>query len=380
METVQQIITKITQSSHPLILVAGENGDSLAAGLGLKTFLEKLEKEAAVHAATSPSPKFNFLPGLDKLVSSLDLTKNLVVDVSIKKTQIAELSYKKTDDKLSIYLRPAQGGELTPADVSFSSAQYPFDLIILIGIQSLEQLGEFYSKNTGLFFETALVNIDFRASNENYGQLNLVQLTSTSCSEIMFDLISRLEVSLIDETVATQLLTGIISETNSFQHIRTTPQTFLSASQLVGLGARQQEIVMNLYKTKSMGLLKLWGRVLSGLKQLPEANLAYFSATLADLSQAEASSEDTEYIIKEMAGQLNFAKIFLFLKEESAQEVSVYCHSVFPINLTALFGRFNPRLIDPQTIKFKINLPMAEAEAQVVKLISDEVQKLKPTA
>src|SRR3989344_5082705 len=276
METVQQIITKITQSSHPLILVAGENGDSLAAGLGLKTFLEKLEKEAAVHAATSPSPKFNFLPGLDKLVSSLDLTKNLVVDVSIKKTQIAELSYKKTDDKLSIYLRPAQGGELTPADVSFSSAQYPFDLIILIGIQSLEQLGEFYSKNTGLFFETALVNIDFRASNENYGQLNLVQLTSTSCSEIMFDLISRLEASLIDETVPTQLLTGIISETNSFQHIRTTPQTFLSASQLVGLGARQQEIVMNLYKTKSMGLLKLWGRVLSGLKQMPEAHFVYY--------------------------------------------------------------------------------------------------------
>lgn len=380
MDQLQQIIAKLTQSSHPLILVASENGDSLAAGLALKTFLGKLEKEATVHAPSLPANKFSFLPGLDKLATSLDLTKNLVIDVSIKKTQVAELSYKKTDEKLSIFLRPTPGGELTAADVNLGSSQYPYDLIILIGIQSLEQLGEFYTRNTSLFFETPLLNIDFRASNENYGQFNLVQLTSTSCSEIMFELISRLEVSLIDETVATQLLTGIISETNSFQHIRTTPQTFLSASQLVGLGARQQEIVMNLYKTKSIGLLKLWGRVLSGLKQLPESSLAYFSATRADLEQAGATSIDAEHIIKEMATQLNFAKIFLFLVEESPEQTRVYCQTNFPMNLPSLFSRFNPKSIDPQTVKFIISSSLMEAETQALQLVSTELSKLKPTA
>src|SRR5258708_38228777 len=158
--------------------------------------------------------------------------------------------------------------------------------------------------------------MDFRASNKNYGQYNLVTLSATSCSEIVLDLINKFESSLIDENIATQLLTGIIAETNSFQHVRPTPQTFLKASQLVSLGAKQQEIINNLYKTKSLRLLKLWGRVFARLKQDADLSLAYSAINVNDLERSQTGASDFEAIIKEMATQLGFAKIFLFLKEE----------------------------------------------------------------
>ena len=198
MDQIQQTINKISQSSTILIVAPGNNGDSLAASLALQAFLKKLEKEVTFLSYTEVSSRFDFLPGIVDIIRQINLTKSLVINVATKKTQMQELSYKKNPEQLSIFLKPISG-EFTPADVSFDNSNFPFDLLILIGIGSLEQLGEFYNQNAQLFFQTPILNIDFKASNENYAQLNLVDLTTTSCSEIILDLINKFEGSLIDE-------------------------------------------------------------------------------------------------------------------------------------------------------------------------------------
>jgi nanoRNase/pAp phosphatase (c-di-AMP/oligoRNAs hydrolase) len=245
-------------------------------------------------------------------------------------------------------------------------------------VPSFDLLGEFYTKHTELFFDVPLVNIDFRASNENYGQFNLVTLSATSTSEIILDLINKFEASLIDENIATQLLAGIITETNSFQHVRTTPQTFLKASQLVGLGAKQQDIINNLYKSKSLGLLKLWGRVLARLKQETELSLVYSAVNQNDIVKSQAVESDVDAIIKEMTSQLGFAKIFLFLKEENPTTSKIYLHSIIPLNLLAIFSAFNPQAMGAQTVKFTINSAVIDAEKQVVELLKNQIDRLKP--
>src|SRR5258708_915718 len=380
MDTIQQIIAKISQVSSILIISSGASGDSVAAALGLRSFLKKLEKDVVLLSEQQVSEKFNFLPEVNEIKDRIDLTKSFVIDISTKKSAVEELSYKKDAEKLSIYLKPSKG-EFSAPDVSFRSSMFPYDLVILIGVPSLEQLGELYSNHAELFFDVPLINMDFRASNENYGQYNLVTLSATSCSEIVLDLISKFESSLIDENIATQLLTGIISETNSFQHVRTTPQIFLKASQLVSLGAKQQEIINNLYKTKSLGLLKLWGRVLARLKQDADLSLAYSAINVNDLERSQTVASDVEAIIKEMAAQLGFPKIFLFLKEEPAGPTNntvAYVHSILPINLSMIFSNFSPQTTGPQTVKFLVNMPVAEAENNLVELLKNQIGKIKP--
>jgi len=374
MDPIQQIISKISQVTSILIITPGNNGDSLAAGLGLRAFLRKLEKEVTLLSYTEVTTRFDFLPESADISTQIDLTKSLVIGVSTKRVKLGELSYKKGPDQLSIFLKP-QGGEFTPQDISFNSSNFPFELIILIGVGTLEHLGEFYNRNTSLFFETAILNMDFKASNENYGQFNLVDLTATSCSEVVLDLINKFESSLIDESIATQLLAGIIAETNSFQHARTTPQTFLKASQLVTLGAKQQEIVGHLYKSKSLGLLKLWGRVLARLQQDLDNLLVYSAVNQIDLVKSDATEEDANSIIKEMVGQLTFAKVFLFLKEDDSNQTTVFCQTLIPLNLITTFAQFQPLNLNPQGVKFTIRDSVVNAERQVLELLKQEVAK-----
>ncbi|HTL39622.1 MAG TPA: DHH family phosphoesterase [Methylomirabilota bacterium] len=379
MELIPQVISKITSAKNVLIIVAGNNGDSLAAGLALQGFLKKLEKETQVLSYTPKFQNLDFLPGFSQVKEEFDAVKSFVIDVSTKQVEIDELSYKKEAEQLSIFIKPKKG-QFSQTDVTFRSSNFPFDLVILVGIDSLDRLGEIYSQNTELFFETTLLNIDFRISNENYAQLNLVQLAATSNSEIVFDLINQLEASFIDENIATQLLAGIVVETDSFQHVRTTPQTFLKASQLVGLGANQQEIISRLYKSKSLGLLKLWGRVLSKLQQESSISLVYSAVTQVDLEQAQATDQDAGHIIKEMASQLGFAKLFLFLKENSTGFTTCYLHASMPLELIKIFARFEPKAVGQQTIKFDTNFPLIEAEKQIVQLLVSEISKYKTAA
>lgn len=378
MDLIQQIISKISASQSILIIGNGSNGDSLAASLALSSFLKKLEKDAVLLIPTSTSDRFDFLPQAKDIKKDIDLTKSFVIDVATQKSQVGELSYKKESDKLSIFLKP-QTGEFTSSDISFRTSSFPYDLLLLVGIPSLEMLGEFYGKHAELFFDVPMVNIDFRGSNENYGQYNLVLLGATSCSEIVLDLINKFEASLIDVEIATQLLAGIIAETNSFQHVRTTPQTFLKASQLVSLGAKQQEIISQLYKTKSLGLLKLWGRVLARLKQETDITLVHSAVNQSDVIKSGATSQDVETIIKEMVANLGFAKIFLFMMEDAENKTTAYVHSNLALNLLSIFSQYQPQVISPQTVKFTVPLPVADAENKLLEALKTEITRLKPT-
>lgn len=374
-----QIIAKLSSANNFLILAMGNNGDSLSSALALRSFLKKLDKEAVLMSMSPVQSKFNFLPGFQEISKDIKPIRNFVIDVSTKRTGLAELSYEKENDILSIFLKPVSG-QFSPQEVTFRVSPHQYELLILVGIGSLDQLGLFYSDQTDLFFETPILNVDFKASNENFGQFNLINLAASSCSEVVFDLISKFEASLIDETIATQLLAGIIDQTNSFQHIRTTPQAFLKASQLVSLGAKQQEIIANLYKSKSLGLLKLWGRVLARLKQDQGASLVYSAVNQQDIEKAEAEEEDVNLIIREMVAQLGFAKVFLFLKEDNGFQTTAFCSSLLPLNLFNLFSQFNPQPFGQQTVKFILPFPVSEAEQASISLIKKEIARVAGVA
>lgn len=375
MNPLQAAINRLATATSVLILVPGSSGDGLAAGLALRAFLRKLDKDAVVLGLETVAEKFHFLPHVSEVLADVDLTKSFVIDVSAKRTAVSELTYKKEDDKLSIFLKPASGS-LSEQDISFRTSSFPYDLVVVLGVGSFEQLGNFYASHTDLFFETPVLNIDFRATNENYGQINLVNLSATSCSEIVLDLINEFEVSLLDDIIATQLLAGIIAETNSFQHIRTTPQTFIKASQLVSLGAKQQEIIGNLYKTKSLGLLKLWGRVLARLNQEESIGLVHSAVNTNDIIRSGANMNDVENIIKEMGAQLTFAKLFVFFAEVSPTQTSAYILSHLPFNLPEMFADLNPKPLNGQGITMTINEGLAQAEELVIGKLKAESVKL----
>ena len=67
----------------------------------------------------------------------------------------------------------------------------------------------------------------------------------------------------ITKEVATALLTAMIDSTRSFTSDSVKPHTLKTASKLMALGADRQYIIHNLYRTKTIGSLKLWGQALT---------------------------------------------------------------------------------------------------------------------
>jgi nanoRNase/pAp phosphatase (c-di-AMP/oligoRNAs hydrolase) len=315
LSTDQQIF-ELVKKNNKILIVLPQNpeADSLASALGLRLFLNKLQKDVSVVSTGGLPQSLQFLPGVDGLQSQISARKSLVVTVDTSVKKLDEISYQTSETKAQIFLK-AKDEEFTAADVSFSTEKFPVDLIFTLGVRSLEALGGLYEQNADLFFETPKVNIDNRANNEYFGQINLVDITVNSIAEILAELLQKYEQQLLDQDIATCLLLGIISATRSFQHVQTTPKAFLKASELVALGARQQEIVKNIYKTKSLPLLKLWGRALARMKILEDENAVYSVLALADFERAGAGAAELLPVLAEFIDNISGYKIIALLAE-----------------------------------------------------------------
>jgi phosphoesterase RecJ-like protein len=257
-----------------------------------------------------------FLPGAEVLQNQLSAKKSLVITVNTSVKKLDEISYQTTDLKAQIFLK-AKDQEFTAEDVSFATEKFPVDLIFSLGARSLEDLGNLYEDNTDLFFETPKINLDNRADNEYFGQINLVDITVNSTAEILAELLQKYEEQLLDQDIATCLLLGIISATRSFQHVQTTPKAFIKASELVALGARQQEIIKHIYKTKSLQLLKLWGRALARMKIFDQEKIVYSVLSSGDFEKAGATAEDLLPVLAEFIDNISGYKIIALLSEPS---------------------------------------------------------------
>ncbi|MEK7075843.1 MAG: hypothetical protein AAB948_03580, partial [Patescibacteria group bacterium] len=172
-------------------------------------------------------------------------------------------------------------------------------------------------QNAEMFFAVPKVNIDNHIHNDNYGTINIVDVTASSSSEILLALLRDYEASLIDENIATNLLAGIITETNSFQHNKTTPSSFINASELISYGAKQQEIVKNLFKTKELPVLKLWGRSMARIQSIPEYNTIFSVVGISDIEKSEAGESEIFQVAQDFMVNINDAKMVFFVAERS---------------------------------------------------------------
>ncbi|MDD5606006.1 MAG: DHHA1 domain-containing protein [Patescibacteria group bacterium] len=310
----QQAIELITQANSILLVPSALDGDSLGSSLGLFRVLKKLGKQIAVISLESPHASYRFLPHIHDLRNSLEGGRDFVITLDNATVETDKLSYNFDNGKLNVIIATKKG-QFKPEDVSFTVGSVQYDLIITLDAASLSHLGEIYKKHEELFKETPVINIDHHASNDYFGKVNLVNMTAASTAEILVGLIEALGSNLLDDDVATCLLTAMIADTNSFQNPNTTPKALTVAAQMVGFGARQQEIIKNIYRTKSLGALQLWGRVLARAQSDTEYRLVWTTANLDDLSATGATQQDLSGLIDEFLSSVPDTDVAILISE-----------------------------------------------------------------
>ncbi|NQV90597.1 hypothetical protein HQ487_04320 [Candidatus Uhrbacteria bacterium] len=372
----QQILEAFRRSTRPLICVpSGGGADAYATAIGLAKVLKKLEKDATIVAADGAVPSnLQFLPGHDLVHTKLDNLRQFVIELDATKTKVDSLTYELKQDKLFVYLSPKKGF-WDQKDVRTSSSGYRFDLIICIGSPDYESCAHLYSENPDFFFRTPVINIDHAPENEHYGQINAVDLTASACGEVCHDLIEAIEPGLIDEEVATAFLTGMIAKTKSFKTKNVTPKTLQTASKLMAKGARREDIVQRLYRTRSVQTLRLWGRALARLKADEEAKIVWTLLSHQDFIHAGAQEEDLPDVIDELIASSPQARVVVLLYENAERNVCVIVRGERPIDVIELCKGFNASGTREEVRLCIIKKNIVQVEQELIPAIAEQLKK-----
>jgi len=374
--TERQQTFELIKNSRSILVVFKKDwtGDTLASALALVRTLKKVDKRVeAVCQDFKPSANISFL-GATEINNRLENLQKFVVSINTSQTEVGEFYYDNDHDKLNIYISP-KNGQFQPTDVSAKIANYEYDLILVVNSPDLEALGEVYDQHSDFFYNTTKINIDYSPKNEYFGNLNLVDLTSSSTAEIIYGLIKDFNENLIDENIATCLLAGLITSTKNFKTLNVTPKTLNNASLLIAQGAKRDQIIQNLYQSRFLSTLKLWGRVLSRLNNDLDDKLVWSTISHNDFLETATSPSEIIDVIDELIVSMPKTEVIILIYEKR-ESADIECVVYATKNLDALFiaKNFNPTG-NAQMARLALkNMNLAEAERLVIESIK---QKLK---
>ncbi len=140
------------------------------------------------------------------------------------------------------------------------------------------------------------INIDHHHDNTRFGDVNLVETTSSSTAEIVYELAIALGAEITPE-IAAALYVGLITDTGKFMYENTNANTHRIAAALIDAGVAVDETYRRLYEHVPIEKLRLLSRALDGIQRYCGERLIVSYITAADYEASGGGEEMTEGII-----------------------------------------------------------------------------------
>jgi hypothetical protein len=210
--------------------------DQLASCIGLTLLLNKQGKHAAaVFSGTVPST-LEFLQPEETLEKNTDSLRDFII--SLDKAKADKLRYKVEEDVVRIFITPYKTS-LSADDLEFSEGDFNVDVVVALGVKQQEDLDEAITAHGRILHDATVTSINTTPDGA-LGSINWFDPQASSLSELVTNLAQALGADLLDEQIATALLTGIVAETARFSNDKTSSQTMSASAALMAAGANQQ--------------------------------------------------------------------------------------------------------------------------------------------
>jgi len=362
---------------HQRILIvchANVDPDALSGALSCFQLFRALGKDVTVVCPDSPPESLQFLPGFDRITEGLADSQNFIITVNLSEgVEVDKLRYSVEDHRVNIIVSP-KNGRIRPQQISLGDGEQRYDLVVVVDTADLSLLGSLYLQHVDLFSEVPVLNVDHHISNTRYGQLQLIDTTSASVTEVLYHWFTHVPDwrEKMTGDLATLLLTGLITDTRSFQNPNTTPRSLEVAAELLDFGARQQEIIQHIYKTKPLTTLKIWGRALNRIQVDDRARIVWSTVSREDLAEMGAQSKEVSGILDELISTIPDADVHVIFVEMEDGEIKASMRSSPAIDANVLAAQLFKGGGHPRAAGFR--LP-ASANFQLAAL--EAVQKIK---
>ena len=235
------VVEEINKGNKFLVIShLNPEGDAIGSLLGLALALRAAGKEAVAYLEDELPEMFNFLPGADTIVHDL-------------------------------------------------TGLGPFDATMAVDCGQMERLGPRFNSFEG---KGTIVNVDHHATNDSFGEINVIDPEASAAGEMVFDLVNAAGID-IDKAIATNLYVAIHTDTGSFRYSCSTPGAFKRAGSLVELGADPWEVSTHVYENLPYKRFLLLGLVLATMEvmEFDGVKVASLMVTNDMIEQTGASRE-----------------------------------------------------------------------------------------
>jgi phosphoesterase RecJ-like protein len=324
---VRQAMALITPARR-IALLAHESpdGDCIGSALGMAHILMALGK-TCVPACADPAPRnLSFLPGIEMLARNL-------------------------------------GDE-------------NFDLVIALDAGELRRFGALYEQHRDFLERASILNIDHHISSGGCGQVNIIDPSAAATAEMIVLFQQQADLPLPKEG-ALCLLTGLITDTSSFQFTNTTPRCLEVAAELLRHGVTTETVVQPIYRERSLAQARLQAAIIDHARTSCEGRLIWSWATDETLEQAGATAEmddNSSGMLRDIEG----AQIAAFFKSYGTPGVTrLSLRSAAPYNAAAICQRLSNGLGGghARAAGATFHLPIQETMAFVVAELEKEMNK-----
>jgi bifunctional oligoribonuclease and PAP phosphatase NrnA len=228
-----------------------------------------------------------------------------------------------------------------PEKYKFLAENYTFlplelvtsDLDLIIGVDCADKerlaLPDEYLEKAKI-----VVNIDHHITNDNFGDINIVQ-GQAATGEIIVDILDDFEME-IDKEIATCLYTAIATDTGNFMYSNTTKNTLERTAELFDTGFEFVEIARKLFLERSLVQTKLMGIAINSMELYEKNKIALIRITKDDLAYAGAKEGDCESLVN-TAVDIDCVEIAIFIREinKSFYKVSFRSKGEYDVAATA---------------------------------------------
>jgi len=312
---VQQAMALI-EAAQRIALIAheGPDGDCLGSVLGLAHMLGQVGKTCVPACADAAPRVFSFLPGVELLQQTL-------------------------------------GDE-------------HFDLVIALDAGELTRFGQLYQQHREFLTSVAILNIDHHISSRGCGRVNIIDPTAAATAELLVLLQQQAGLPL-HQDAALCLLTGLVTDTLSFQFTNTTARTMEAAAVLLRAGAVPEKIAKPIYRTHPLVRMRFQAEVINTAQTDCDGRLIWSYATAETLAKAGATAEmDDNFsgILRDVEG-VQIAVFFKNYGESAITDLSMRCAA--PYNAAEICMRLGGGG-HARAAGASIHKPLAEAMPMVV--------------
>ncbi len=280
-----------------LIPHKGPDADALGASLGLCHGLIRAGKEAQVLVESPPAPILQFLPGSDTLLAP-------IADISIA------------------YLRSS-------------------DLVLVCDTHEPRQLGMWLEPVTEIVRAEnipVLVIDHHQPRDKPFFRDAWIDKSSSSTAEMVLSLLRMLAWQVTPE-IAQCLMAGIVGDTFRFANSNTRPETFRNAADLLQAGANVMTINERLYSPGSISLVRVRGKILSGLTSAFGGRYIWATVTTRMLQRHGIDPEELSGLTNELK-TIEKAKVVAVLYESGVRRTRVSLRSLSDYNVGRIAAQF----------------------------------------